>query len=161
LGQTILHRRTYFAARRLDDHPNVKYPLAIFHGHFPSDFSGFSTTQPDTAGMKPDYSERFHIRGYNRIVAQEAYDFYKLWSGPNYPRVIAIEIQHANPYYDDSYAVNSENLGPYGDAITLRTDTGNRKKISWHRPGLGEVHVWWQHGRLGSTGSAGILSRRI
>ena len=28
-----------------------------------------------------------------------------------------VEIQHANPYYDDSYAVNSENLGPYGDAI--------------------------------------------
>jgi hypothetical protein len=29
-----------------------------------------------------------------------------------------VNIQHANPYYDDSYAVNSENLGPYGDAIT-------------------------------------------
>jgi hypothetical protein len=28
-----------------------------------------------------------------------------------------MEIQHANPYYDDSYAVNSENVGPYGDAI--------------------------------------------
>ena len=28
-------------------------------------------------------------------------------------QVIAIEIQHANPYYDDSYAVNSANLGPY------------------------------------------------
>ncbi len=32
--------------------------------------------------------------------------------------MIIIEIQHANPYYDDSYAVNSANLGPYGDAIT-------------------------------------------
>src|SRR6202000_3394278 len=30
---------------------------------------------------------------------------------------LVIEIQHANPYYDDSYAVNSANLGPYGDAI--------------------------------------------
>ena len=29
-----------------------------------------------------------------------------------------VNIQHANPFYDDSYAVNSENLGPYGDAIT-------------------------------------------
>jgi hypothetical protein len=27
------------------------------------------------------------------------------------------QIQHANPYYDDSYAVNSANVGPYGDAI--------------------------------------------
>ena len=32
--------------------------------------------------------------------------------------MIIIEIQHANPFYDDSYAVNSANLGPYGDAIT-------------------------------------------
>ena len=32
--------------------------------------------------------------------------------------MVIIEIQHANPYYDDSYAVNSANLGPYGDAIT-------------------------------------------
>ena len=31
---------------------------------------------------------------------------------------MVIEIQHQNPYYDDSYAVNSANLGPYGDAIT-------------------------------------------
>ena len=42
----------------------------------------------------------------------------KEWTGPNYPRMVIIEIQHANPYYDDSYAVNSANLGPYGDAIT-------------------------------------------
>jgi len=34
------------------------------------------------------------------------------------PRVIIATLQHANPYYDDSYAVNSANLGPYGDAIT-------------------------------------------
>src|SRR5262249_22447287 len=26
--------------------------------------------------------------------------------------------RHENPYYDDSYAVNSANLGPWGDAIT-------------------------------------------
>jgi hypothetical protein len=29
-----------------------------------------------------------------------------------------VEIQHPTPYYDDSYAVNSENNGPYGDALT-------------------------------------------
>jgi hypothetical protein len=34
------------------------------------------------------------------------------------PRMIFIKIQHPNPYYDDSYAVNSANVGPYGDAIT-------------------------------------------
>ena len=46
------------------------------------------------------------------------YAFFKEWTGPGFPRVIMVTIQHANPYYDDSYAVNSDNLGPYGDAIT-------------------------------------------
>jgi hypothetical protein len=99
-----------------DTHPNVKYPLAIFHGHFPNDFSGFRTDPPDP-NLKPDYIARFNLTGYNKIVQQEAYDFYKQWTGPGFPRVIAIEIQHATPYYDDSYAVNSANNGPYGDAI--------------------------------------------
>jgi len=31
--------------------------------------------------------------------------------------VLMIEIQHPTPFYDDSYAVNSVNNGPYGDAI--------------------------------------------
>lgn len=94
-----------------DQHPDVKYPLAIFHGHFPADFGGFRTTPPD-ANLKPDTSDRFHITGYNIIQQQEEYNFYKQWTGAGFPRVIAIEIQHANPYYDDSYAVNSANLGP-------------------------------------------------
>ena len=100
-----------------EDHPGVRYPLAIHHGHFPRDFGGWRTSPPD-ADLEPDYSERFKVSGYNKMVQQEAYDFYKLWTGPDFPRVIAITVQHANPYYDDSYAVNSENLGPYGDAIT-------------------------------------------
>ena len=100
-----------------ETHPNVKYPLAIMHGHFPSDFGGFRMTPPDP-NLAPEYSERFKVDGYNVTVQQEAYDFYKTWTGPNFPRVIAIKIQHPTPYYDDSYAVNSAAQGPYGDAIT-------------------------------------------
>ena len=100
-----------------ESHPEVKYPLAIMHGHFPSDFGGFRTTPPDP-NLKPEYSERFDVDGYNIMVQQEAYDFYKTWTGPDFPRVLAIKIQHPTPYYDDSYAVNSEAQGPYGDAIT-------------------------------------------
>jgi len=101
-----------------DEHPEARYPLAIMHGHFPSDFSGFRTEPPDP-DLKPDYNERFKMAGYNRVTQQEAYDFYRLWTGDGFPRFLAVEIQHANPYYDDSYAVNSANLGPYGDAITF------------------------------------------
>ena len=100
-----------------DSHPDARYPLVIFHGHFPSDFGGFREAPPDPT-LKPDYSERFKLQGYNRIVQEHAHQFYKDWTGPDFPRFIIVEIQHANPYYDDSYAVNSANLGPYGDAIT-------------------------------------------
>jgi hypothetical protein len=99
-----------------DTHLQARYPLAVFHGHFPVDFDGFRTTPPDP-NLKPDYSERFHVAGYNRIQQEEAYKFYQQWSAPNFPRFLVVEIQHANPFYDDSYAVNSANVGPYGDAI--------------------------------------------
>ncbi|THY57068.1 hypothetical protein D6C99_02643 [Aureobasidium pullulans] len=33
------------------------------------------------------------------------------------PKMILIAFRHETPYYDDSYAVNTANLGPYGDAI--------------------------------------------
>jgi hypothetical protein len=99
-----------------DSHADAHYPLMVFQGHFPPGPSSFRTTPPDP-DLKPDYSERFRLAGYNRIQQEEAYAFYKRWTGPDFPRFLVVEIEHANPYYDDSYAVNSANLGPYGDAI--------------------------------------------
>src|SRR5271163_1017838 len=99
-----------------DAHPQARFPLMVFHGHYPDDISGFRTTPPDP-DLKPDYSERFHLAGYNRVQQQEAYAFYQKWISADFPRFLVVEIEHANPYFDDSYAVNSANLGPYGDAI--------------------------------------------
>jgi len=42
---------------------------------------------------------------------------YPDWVKDGFPRMIAVTFQHPNPYFDDSYAVNSVNVGPYGDAI--------------------------------------------
>jgi hypothetical protein len=98
------------------EHPKARYPLMINHGHFPEDFGGFRT-EPADPKLAPDYSERFRLSGYNRLQQELAHQFYKDWTSDGFPRVLAIEIQHANPYYDDSYAVNSENVGPYADAI--------------------------------------------
>ena len=53
-----------------DEKKEVKYRLAIFHGHFPSDFDGFRTTPPDENLPTNDYSSRFKIYGYNKIVQQ-------------------------------------------------------------------------------------------
>ena len=100
-----------------EEHPEAKYPLMIFHGHFPYDFGGFRTTPPDPA-LEPDYSARFDVKGYNIIQQQEAYDQYQQWISDDFPRFLIIEIQHPTPYYDDSYAVNSASQGPWGDAIT-------------------------------------------
>src|SRR5262249_56193708 len=44
-------------------------------------------------------------------------ELYRAWAGPNFPRFIAVTFQHPTPFFDDSYAVNSANNGPYGDAI--------------------------------------------
>jgi hypothetical protein len=137
-----------------DEHPSVKYPLAIYHGHFPSDFSGFRTTPPDP-NLKPDYSARFKMAGYNKIVQQEAYDFYKMWTGPNFPRVIAIEIQHPCPFYDDSYAVNSANIGPYGDAITYELIPHIEQKFR----GIGQGWARFTYG--GSTGGWEALAVQV
>ena len=100
-----------------DDHPQAHYPLMIYHGHFPSDFGGFSTEPPDPKMDTTDYIARFGIYGYNKFQKQEAHNFYKQWTSKNFPRFLLIEVQHATPYYDDSYAVNSASMGPWGDAI--------------------------------------------
>jgi len=137
-----------------DSHPNVKYPLAVFHGHFPADFGNWRTTPADTT-TPCVYSERFSLDCYNHIQEKEAYRFYQLWTGPNFPRVIAIEIQHANPYYDDSYAVNSANLGPYGDAITRELIP----YIEQQYRGIGQGWARFLYG--GSTGGWEALAAQV
>ncbi len=137
-----------------EEHPEVKYPLAIFHGHFPNDFDGFRPSPPDT-NLPNSYNSRFGIYGYERIVQQEAYDFYNMWTGPDFPRVLAIEIQHACPYYDDSYAVNSENIGPYGDAITYELIPYIEKQFR----GIGAGWARFTYG--GSTGGWEALAVQV
>lgn len=129
-----------------DEHPEAKYPLMIYHGHFPSDFGGFRTDPPDPNMDTTDYSARFGIYGYKKIEQQEAYNFYQQWISKNFPRFIVIEIQHPTPYYDDSYAVNSASMGPYGDAIMKELVPEIESKFR----GIGEGWARFTYG--GSTG---------
>lgn len=138
-----------------DEHPEAKYPLMVFHGHFPSDFGGFSETPPPADMDTTDYIDRFGIYGYKKFQSEEAYNFYKQWTGKNFPRFLAIEIQHANPYYDDSYAVNSENLGPYGDAIMQELIPEIEKQFR----GIGEGWARFTYG--GSTGGWEALAVQV
>ncbi len=137
-----------------DEHPIVKYPLIINHGHFPHTFSDLRGTPPDP-NLEPEYSKRFNVEDYNRIMQQKQYQFYKEWTGSNFPRWVVIQIQHANPYYDDSYAVNSENLGPYGDAITYELIPFIEEKFRC----IGESWSRFLYG--GSTGGWEALAAQV
>ena len=137
-----------------DEHPEARYPLAIFHGHFPHDFGGFREEPPDP-DLEPEYSERFELEGYNRTQQELAHQLYLDWISPEFPRMLVIEIQHANPYYDDSYAVNSANLGPYGDAIMHELIPHIEEQFR----GIGEGWARFTYG--GSTGGWEALAVQV
>lgn len=137
-----------------DTHPQAHYPLIIFHDHFTNEFNDFRETPPDAA-LKPDYSDRFHLAGYNRIQQEEAYKNFQNWTAPNKPRFLIVKLQHANPFYDDSYAVNSANLGPYGDAIETELIPAIEKQFR----GIGQGWARFVYG--GSTGGWESLAVQI
>jgi hypothetical protein len=137
-----------------ESHPEARFPLMVFHGHFPYDFGGFRTTPPDP-DLEPDYSARFDVTGYNIIQQQEAYDFYQQWTSDDFPRFLIIEIQHPTPYYDDSYAVNSASQGPWGDAITYELIPHIEEQFQ----GIGEGWARFLYG--GSTGGWEALAAQV
>jgi hypothetical protein len=137
-----------------DTHPGAKYPLFINHGHFPADLGNWRETPPDP-NLAPDFAARFNWKGYNRTQQEYAWQFYKEWTGPDFPRAIVIEIQHANPFYDDSYAVNSANIGPYGDAIVHELLPYLEKKYR----GLGQGWARFLYG--GSTGGWEAMGAQV
>jgi hypothetical protein len=94
LGATILLPRDYAAS-------TVSYPVLYDQGHFGLGAPlGFSTSQAGGRGG-----------------GRGGQELYSEWTKDNFPRMIVVTLQHPNPYFDDSYAVNSVNVGPYGDAI--------------------------------------------
>ncbi len=106
LGAVVLLPEGY------DAHPDTRYPVIWEQGHFtlaaPFGFTLDTTPESDAA----------RLRRIERTTGRESRaDFSRAWRGPGFPRMIAIRILHPSPYYDDSYAVNSANNGPYGDAI--------------------------------------------
>ena len=137
-----------------EEHPQARYPLMIFHGHFPYDFDGFRTTPPDTTAPCT-YSARFDVDCYNHVVEREAYRFYQEWTSDDVPRFLIIKIQHPTPYYDDSYAVNSASQGPYGDAIMRELVPHIEERFR----GIGEGWARFTYG--GSTGGWEALAAQV
>jgi hypothetical protein len=70
----------------------------------------------------------------------------------HFPRLIAVTLQHPNPYYDDSYLVNSPNVGPYDDALMQELIPAIEKQFR----AIGEPYA-----RVVSGGSTGGLDLRV
>lgn len=93
-----------------DQHPEVKYPLFIYHTHYKRQFEFYFNPELPKNGSEVTSS----------VDELYGHYLYRNWTGNDFvgKRGLIVQLQHANPYYDDSYAVNSKNIGPYGDAIT-------------------------------------------
>jgi len=89
-GRPIYLGATILLPKGYDTHPAVYYPVHYIQGHF---------------SLRPPYGFK------------EDSGFYKVWTAEDFPRMICVTFQHPTPFFDDSYAVNSANCGPYGDAL--------------------------------------------
>jgi hypothetical protein len=106
-GQPMYLGATVLLPDGFDEHSSAHYPILVHQGHFEADWEFWVEKIPENAAAS-------HLLPF----LQYANRFYQDWTSGRLPRMLLVSIQHANPYYDDSYAVNSANVGPYGDAIT-------------------------------------------
>jgi len=156
-----------------DEHPETKYPLVVWHGHFNRNhYANFRETPPDpNIEPEPSKSKSWkttkdlygpdvsrspeYIEAPNIVSQRNGYKLYKDWKSPGFPRMIIACIQHATPYYDDSYAVNSANQGPYGDAI-------NHELIPYIEEKYRAIGEGWARTTMGgSTGGWEALATQI
>jgi hypothetical protein len=127
-----------------DDHPNAKYPLVVYQDHYHAGLGPvpFVTTAPDPKAP-----------GARRL--DNGYRFFQDWTAGRLPRVIMIYVQNANPYYDDSYDVDSANVGPYGSAINEELIPAIEQKYR----GIGQG--WARATFGGSTGGWEALATQV
>ena len=130
-----------------EQHPDAHYPVVVWQDHFQSNFRA-----PAAWREQPPPAD---ATGMAKLYATYSYRFDQDWTNGVLPHVILVVLNHANPYYDDSYAVNSANLGPYGDAITQEVIP----EIERRYRGIGSG---WARGTLGgSTGGWEALAQQI
>ncbi len=90
-GQPIYLGANVLLPKNYHDGKSTFYPAIYMQGHFPSGRAPYNFSEKNSFG--------------------------KFWLSESSPNIITITFRDANPYYDTSYSVNSENTGPWGDAI--------------------------------------------
>lgn len=90
-------------------HPDARYPAIYTFAHFGGSFNFDPDPASDSEGARRDAADANVKSGYQ--FAQE-------WMGDKFPRMVGITLETPSPYFLESYALNSANNGPWGDAIT-------------------------------------------
>lgn len=103
LGASVLLPRGF------DEHPEARYPAAYVLGHGDAPFGFDTDPASDTESARARAADANLTTGYR---------FAEEWMADGFPRMVAITFEHPSPYFVESYALNSANNGPYGDAIT-------------------------------------------
>lgn len=119
-----------------DEHPDARYPLVVYQDHYHAGL-----------GPVPFVTSLDGEKGARR--GEAGYRFFQDWTSGRLPRVILIYVQNANPYYDDSYDVDSANVGPYGAAINEELIPAIEKKYrgigqGWARATFGGSTGGWE-----------------
>jgi enterochelin esterase-like enzyme len=139
-GRAVYLNASVLVPRDFDE-STQHYPVAFLQDHFSGNVGGFRETPP--AGNGEHGSEAV------------AYQFYQDWTSGRLPRMLLVVTDHATPYYDDSYGVNTANAGPYGDALTQELYPEVEKKFR----AIGEP--WARVVFGGSTGGWMTLAQQV
>ncbi|WP_149195548.1 alpha/beta hydrolase-fold protein [Luteimonas suaedae] len=114
--------------RGFDENPDARYPVVYVFGHGDAPF-GFD---PD-----PDSHGDAAVARARDANVETGYEFAQAWQGDDFPRVVAITFEHPSPYFVESYAVDSPNNGPYGEALTTEIMPELERRFR----GIGQPHA--------------------
>ncbi|WP_262690552.1 alpha/beta hydrolase-fold protein [Kordiimonas aestuarii] len=108
-GTEMYLRANVLLPKGFDENERVRYPAVYPFGHGDVPF-GFNPN--------PESHTERAIASRADANVETGYAFFQAWTSDDFPRVVAITLEHPSPYFVESYAVNSANNGPYGEAIT-------------------------------------------
>lgn len=111
-GHPMFIGATVLLPKGFDENATARYPAVYIQGHF-----GLGAPFGFTTDSVPAESPAARDARLARSAREPGAEFGMAWMSDDFPRMVAVTFQHPTPYYDDSYAVNSANNGPYADAL--------------------------------------------
>ncbi len=107
-GVPFYLRAHVLVPRGFDTDTARRYPAVYVFGHGDAPF--FFNTDPA--------SHEATLADSRAANLDTGYEFYQSWIAEEFPRVVAITFEMPSPFFVESYAVNSANNGPFGEALT-------------------------------------------